>query len=286
MSAAPVNESWTVLKVLEWTAGYFRERGIESARLDADLLLAATLEVDRVGLYLRYDQPLQAQELSRFRALVARRARREPLAYILGEAEFWSLSFKVSSGVLIPRPDTEVLVEEALACGPAEARVLDVGTGSGALAVALVVERPAWQMTALDVSNLALEVATGNAARHGVRERIRFLLGDLAHLPEEEFDLIIANPPYIPSDDLSGLMADVRDFEPHLALDGGADGLAAYRALASQAPTRLSPGGWLLVEIGQGQEVAVTELFQQAGLGEIHTRADYAGIIRVVGGRI
>lgn len=278
-----MGEVWTVLKVLEWTAGYFRERGIESARLDADLLLAATLGVDRVGLYLRYDQPLNATELRDFRARVARRARREPLAYILGEAEFWSLAFAVTPAVLIPRPDTEVLVEEALARGGEQARVLDVGTGSGAIAVSLAVERSAWRVTALDLSAAALQIAQTNARRHGVADRLRILQGDLARLPDEQFDLIVANPPYIPSGDLPGLMADVRDFEPHLALDGGPDGLAAYRALAAQAPRRLHPGGRLLVEIGQGQEQAVGELFAGAGLQGLFTRADYAGIIRVVG---
>jgi release factor glutamine methyltransferase len=277
-----VSEIWTVLRVLEWTAGYFRERGIPSARTDADLLLAATLRVDRVGLYLRYDQPLQAQELADFRAKVARRACHEPLAYILGEVEFWSLNFAVSPDVLIPRPDTEVLVEEALAVDKDAARVLDVGTGSGAIAIALAVERPHWQVSALDLSAAALAVARDNAQRHGADKRMRFLHGDLAHLPAEEFDLIVANPPYIPSKDLAGLMPDVRDYEPHLALDGGANGLAAYRALAAQAPAHLLSGGRLLVEIGQGQERAVAELFAQAGLEEIHTRADYAGIIRVV----
>lgn len=276
---------WTVLKVLEWTAGYFRERGIESARLDADLLLAATLKVDRVGLYLRYDQPLLPAELSEFRARVTRRAHHEPLAYILGEVEFWSLKFSVSPAVLIPRPDTEVLVEEALARGQGEARVLDVGTGSGAIAVALAVERPAWQVTALDVSHDALAVAQANAARHQVGGRMRFLHGDLARLPAEKFDLIVANPPYIPSDDLLNLMPDVRDYEPHLALDGGPDGLGAYRALSAQAPAHLRPGGWLLVEIGQGQQAAVAELLAQSGLRDIGSRADYAGIVRVVGGR-
>ncbi|MDO3377662.1 peptide chain release factor N(5)-glutamine methyltransferase [Geoalkalibacter halelectricus] len=278
-----MGEVWTVLRVLEWTAGYFRERGIESARLDADLLLAKTLGVDRVGLYLRYDQPLNPEELNSFRAWVARRARHEPLAYILGEVEFWSLAFGLTPDVLIPRPDTEVLVEEALARGPEGARVLDVGTGSGAIAVCLAVERPTWQVTALDVSPAALAVAQDNARRHQVAERMRFLQGDLARLPDEKFDLIVANPPYIPSADLAGLMPDVRDYEPHLALDGGPDGLAAYRALAAQAPRCLSPEGRLLVEIGQGQEPAVQELFTQAGLQGPFSRADYAGIIRVVG---
>lgn len=278
-------EAWTVLRVLEWTAGYFRERAIDSPRLDAELLLAATLKLDRVGLYLRYDQPLSPEELAAFRARVARRAKHEPVAYILQEVEFWSLALAVSPDVLIPRPDTEVLVEEALARGNDNRQVLDIGTGSGAIVVALASERPQWRFTALDLSAAALAVAAANAARHGVAERIRLVRGDLAELPARSFDLIVANPPYIPRDDLAGLMPDVRDFEPRLALDGGPDGLCAYRAIAAQAQARLVSGGWLLVEIGQGQERAVRELFERAGLQDVYTRADYAGIVRVVGGK-
>lgn len=278
-------EAWTVLRVLRWTAGYFRERGLDSPRLDAELLLADTLGVDRVGLYLRYDQPLTDEELAAYRRRVARRVKNEPVAYILGKAEFWSLSLKVAPAVLIPRPDTEVLVEEALVRGGERARVLDVGTGSGAIVLALASERPDWSFAALDLSQEALQIAQENARRHEMDGRISFVHGDLAHLPEGPFDLIVANPPYVPRGELAGLMADVRDYEPVQALDGGEDGLDAYRALAAQAISRLAPGGCLLVEIGARQQNDVGRLFEEAGLVDVATRTDYAGIERVVSGR-
>lgn len=278
-------ESWTVLKLLRWTAEYFNGRGIDSARLDAELLLADTLGLDRVGLYLNFERPLQADELAVYREQVRRRAGREPLAYILGRTEFWSLPLRVTPAVLIPRPDTELLVEQALARVAGAARVLDVGTGSGALAIALAHERPECAVTAIDLSAAALAVAADNARANGVAERIDFAEGDLAVLPMGPFDLVVANPPYIPHGDLAALMPDVRDFEPRLALDGGADGLDAYRALAGQARRVLAAAGWLLVEVGIGQAAAVQQLFAGAGLTEVFTARDLAGIERVVGGR-
>ncbi len=277
-------ESWTVLKVLKWTSSYLAERGIDSGRLDAELLLADLLQLDRVGLYLNFDRPLTAEELGHFRERVGRRARREPLQYILGRAEFWSLSFRVGPAVLVPRPDTEVLVEEALARALPAARILDVGTGSGAIAVALAHELPTARLTAVDLSEAALAIAEQNAHDNGVAERIGFSRADLHALPEGEFDLVIANPPYIAEAEFAGLMPEVRDYEPQLALAGGADGLDAYRALARQAPRLLAAGGWLLVEIGAGQAAAVQELLAAAGLEEGFTRDDYAGLPRVVGG--
>lgn len=279
-------EVWTVLKVLQWTAGYFRERGIEGGRLDAELLLSDTLKLDRVGLYLNYDRPLSALELETFRAAVGRRAKREPLQYIRGEAEFWSLPFTVSPAVLIPRPDTEVLVEEALKRISGTCRVLDVGTGSGAIAIAIADERPEAKVEAVDLSPEALTVARGNAERNGVADRVALRQGDLRQLTGADYDLVVSNPPYIPSADLAGLMPEVREFEPLLALDGGKDGLYAYRLLAAQAATLLKPGGWLLLEVGIGQAEAVAGLMQTAGLVEIFTRADYAGVARVVGGQL
>lgn len=279
-------EVWTVLKVLQWTAGYFRERGIEGGRLDAELLLSDTLKLDRVGLYLNYDRPLSALELETFRAAVGRRAKREPLQYIRGEAEFWSLPFTVSPAVLIPRPDTEVLVEEALKRISGTCRVLDVGTGSGAIAIAIADERPEAKVEAVDLSPEALTVARGNAERNGVADRVALRQGDLRQLTGADYDLVVSNPPYIPSADLAGLMPEVREFEPLLALDGGKDGLYAYRLLAAQAATLLKPGGWLLLEVGIGQAEAVAGLLQTAGLVEIFTRADYAGVARVVGGQL
>ena len=278
-------ESWTVLKLLRWTADYFAGRGIDSPRLDAELLLADALGLDRVGLYLNFERPLLAGELANFREKVKRRADREPLAYILGHTEFWSLPLTVTPDVLIPRPDTELLVEQALALGGEGPRALDVGTGSGALAIALAHERPQWTITAIDISPAALAVAMENARGNGVAERITFVATDLAKLPAGPFDLIVANPPYIPHGELATLMPEVRDYEPHLALDGGKDGFDAYRALARQAGGVLAPGGWLLVEVGHDQAAAVQELFNEAGLREIFAARDLAGIERVVGGR-
>ena len=278
-------ERWTVLKLLQWTADYFSARQIEAARLEAELLLAATLGMDRVGLYVNFERPLDPTELAAFRERVQRRARREPVQYILGETEFWSLRFDVSPAVLVPRGDTEVLVEEALARIEGAARVLDVGTGSGAIAVALAHEKSEVLMTALECSLPALEVARRNALRHGVADRVNCLAGELAALPPGPFDMVVSNPPYIPSRDWEKLMPEVRDHEPRLALDGGEDGLEAYRHLARQAARILVPGGWLLVEVGIGQAKDVSALFKAGGLIEINQRDDYARIPRVVMGR-
>jgi len=280
-----LTENWTVLRILKWTTDYFSGRGIESARLEAELLLAATLCLDRVGLYVNFDRPLAPAELSTFRERVKRRSLREPLQYILGDTEFWSLSLAVTPAVLIPRADTEVLVEEALARIEGPARILDVGTGSGAIAVALAHERAEVSVMAIDCSEEALVVARGNVARHGLAARVSCCLGDLACLPEGPFELLVSNPPYIPSGDCAELMPEVRDFEPRLALDGGNDGLTAYRHLAAQSARVLSPGGWLLVEVGVGQAEDVMALFRAAGLTGMAKRDDYAGIPRVVMGR-
>lgn len=278
-------ETWTVLKLLKWTAEYFVTKGVENGRLDAELLLAETLGLSRVGLYLNYDRPLQSEELAAFRKLVERRAKREPLAYILGRCEFWSLPFVVSPAVLIPRPDTEILVEEALKRLPQGARLLDVGLGSGAIAVALAHERADVQVAGIDKSAEALAVAQQNAAANGVAARCDFRLGDLFALDGGLYELIVSNPPYIASGEMAGLMPEVRDYEPQLALVAGADGLDCYRALVPQGLSVLVPGGWLLVEIGAGQAPAVRELFVAAGYTEIFTSRDLAGIERVVGGQ-
>jgi release factor glutamine methyltransferase len=277
-----VAELWTVLKILQWTADYLSGKQIDAARLEAELLLAATLNLDRVGLYVNFERPLDAAELAAFREKVRRRAQREPVQYILGKAEFWSLTFNVSPAVLVPRADTEVLVEEALNRIEGEARVLDVGTGSGVIAIALAREKPDIKVTALDCSEEALDVARGNAQRNGVAGRVSCLTGDLAKLPSGPFDLMVSNPPYIPTGEWAKLMPEVRIYEPRQALDGGIDGLQAYRHLANQAQQILGPGGWLLVEVGVGQAGDVSALFEAAGLTEIGQRNDYAGIPRVV----
>ena len=280
-----MTERWTVLKILQWTADYFAGKEIASARLEAELLLAATLDMDRVGLYVNFERPLVSSELAAFREQVQRRAKGEPVQYILGETEFWSLPFTVSPAVLIPRADTEVLVEEALSRIEGPVHLLDVGTGSGAIAVAMAHEKPEIQVTALDCSEEALHVARGNAERNGVAERVSCLAGDLAELPPGPFAMVVSNPPYIPTADCEQLMTEVRDHEPRLALNGGEDGLNAYRQLTSQSGEILLPGGWLLVEVGIGQAEDVVALFEAAGLAEIKSRDDYAGIPRVVAGR-
>ncbi len=280
-----MNETWTLLKLLQWTTGYFREKGIDNPRLDAELLIAAVLELDRVGLYLNYDKPLGSAELDRVRPLVKRRAQREPLQYLLGKTEFWSLEFRVSPAVLIPRADTEVLVEEALSKATATGCLLDIGTGSGAIALSFASERAEWRVTGLDISSAALEVAAENASKLGLAGRATLAEGDLAQLPEGAYDLVVSNPPYIASAEYEQLMPEVRDHEPQLALLAGAEGLDCYREIARQIDRVLKPGGWLLLEIGYRQQEAVAELLEKAGLKDIYCRRDYADNPRVVGGR-
>lgn len=288
-----MTESWTVLKVLRWTTQYLTEKGVTSPRLDAELLIGSALDKDRVGLYLCYDQPLQNDELTAIRQLVARRASREPLQYILGHTEFWSLPMKVKPGVLIPRGDTEILVEEALRTleeqqddlgGP----VLDVGTGSGAIAIAIAHSCPDLPVQAMDISPEAVELALSNAKLNDVSERVRFCLQDMAHLCDccggGPYRLIVSNPPYITRAEMAELMPEVKDHEPHLALEAGEDGLDCYRLLCQQASSCLQPGGWLLVEVGATQAAAVRQLMEQSGLEQTFQRDDYSGIARVVGG--
>ena len=278
-------EEWTVLKLLRWTADYFAGKGVANGRLDAELLLAETLGLDRVGLYLNYDRPLVANELAPFRTLVERRARREPLAYILGRCEFWSLPFAVGPAVLIPRADTELLVEEALKRLPSGGTLLDVGVGSGAIAVAIAHERPDARVTGIDCSPAALAMAEQNAEENGVAGRLNLRLGDLQQIDGGPYDLIVSNPPYIAEAEIPTLMPEVRDYEPRLALRAGMDGLDCYRTLIPAAREQLKSAGWLLVEVGAGQADAVLALFSTAGYEETFVAHDLAGIDRVVSGR-
>ncbi len=279
------NNTWTLLKVLNWTKGYLAEKGVENARLEAEWLLCEALGLDRVGLYLNFDKPLTEGELATYRAMVARRAKREPLQYILGTQEFGGLEFVVTPDVLIPRHDTEVLVAEALRRAPADASILDIGLGSGCIAVALATALPGAAVCGVEQSPPALAVARGNAERNGVS--LEFVEGSLFEpLHGRRFDLIVSNPPYIPTGDLATLEPEVRDYEPPGALDGGADGLAFYRLIIPGAPGYLNPGGWLLVEIGIGQGGAVGELFARSGFTGVFTATDPGGIERVVGGQL
>lgn len=279
-------EKWDVLKVLNWTKGYLAEKGVENPRLEAEWMLCEALSLDRVGLYLNFDKPLSDAELAAFRALVARRGKREPLQYILGSQEFMGLDFQVSPAVLIPRHDTEVLVTEAVKRGGALRSILDIGTGSGCVAVVLAKSLPDAELCTVDVSGEAIKVARGNAERNGAA--VHFFQGSLFEpFSGRRFDMVVSNPPYIPQADLATLQQEVRGFEPLNALDGGADGLDFYRRITEQAPGYLNPGGWLIFEVGAGQAARVLGLLRERGFSEeTFTQVDPAGIERVVGGRL
>jgi len=281
-----LSESWTVLNLLKWTANFFAGKGIENGRLDAELLLAEILHLNRIGLYLNFERPVQSDDLAAFRALIERRARREPIAYILGHGEFWSLTFKVGPEVLIPRGDTETLVEAALKVLPQGGTLLDIGVGSGAIALAIAHERPDLAVEGIDLSPAALAIATENAQTLGVAARVALRQGDLLALDgSRQYDVIVSNPPYIALGEKASLMPEVRDFEPSLALFAGADGLDCYRALVPAAKALLKNPGTLLVEVGAGQAAAVAELFAASGYAEIFTSRDLSGIERVVAGK-
>ena len=282
---------WTIESLLRWAMDDFRTRGIESPRLDAEVLLAKALGTTRIQLIVDGKRPLSPDELGRMREMVRRRRAREPVAYILGEREFYGRTFRVDRRVLVPRPDTETLIDVALTRTRARSmslRVLDLCTGSGCVAITLGRERPTSSVFAGDVSPDALAVARDNALRLGAYN-VAWRQGDLyaAVSEPERFDLVTANPPYIAVADFPTLMADVRDHEPRLALDGGDDGLALLRRVVDGAPARLvSPGGVLAVEVGAGQAAAVVELFERGGLSGIEVQRDYARIERVVSGML
>lgn len=281
-----MSETWTLLRLLRWATDFFSTKGIGNPRLDAELLLAHVLGLDRVGLYLNYDRPLSMAELNALRPLVKRRGQREPLQYLLGYTEFWSLNFKVCPAVLIPRADTEILVEETLARAGDSGLLLDVGTGSGAIVISLATELGKWQLEGLDISGEALDIARDNAKKHQLIDRLQLFQGDLGQLPERKYDLIVSNPPYIAEHEWDSLMPEVRCHEPQLALVAKNNGLECYQKLAEQAPSRLKPTGWLLVEIGYQQAEAVQCLFSAAGLQHVFVRDDYSGHPRVVGGQL
>ena len=286
--AASAGEVWTIGRVITWTTSHFAERGIDSPRLDAELLLAAVLGKNRLYLYTHYDQPLTPSERDAYRAFVQRRAKHEPVAYILGEREFYGLAFTVTRDVLVPRPETEHLVDavrewfDEHPC--ARPRIVDVGTGSGAIAVALAAQIPAAEITAIDISAAALDVARQNATRHGVQERVRLLAGDLLEpvAGEAPFDVVAANLPYIAESERPDLMPEVRDYEPDLALFAGVDGLALLRRLIAAAPARLASPGLLALEMGAGQWPEVQRaLNESSAFTGVRAVADLQGHKRI-----
>ncbi len=283
---------WTILKILEWTTQFFTEKGIDTPRLDAEVLLADTLDFQRIQLYARFDRPMADEELAHYRSLVKRRAAREPVSHICGHREFWSLDFQVDANVLTPRPDTEVLIQETLdriaEFDDPSIRVADIGTGSGVIAVVLATEYPDLELWATDIDTDALDIARGNATAHDVDDRIHFAQGDLLDaLPDDgaPFDIIVSNPPYIADDERDDLPPEVRDFEPPQALFSGDDGLDHIRRLIPESLSALRPGGWLIFELGHQQGAAVEELLREYPFDSIGIRRDFGERDRVAHAR-
>jgi len=287
-----LDASVAVSAAVRLMAQTFRLAGLEDAEIDARALLGQALHLDRAQLISHSDRILDAREIEMASALAARRLKREPVARILGRKEFWNQLLEVTPAVLVPRPETETVVEAALdfvargGLRMEKLRILDIGTGSGALLLALLGELPNATGIGTDVSAAALEVARGNAERNGLAARCTFVACDIAAGVQGPFDLIVSNPPYVAHGEIASLAPEVRDYDPTIALDGGADGLDGYRAIAAQARRLLAPGGTLIVELGVGQEQAVRALFTKAGLTVGAAHDDLAGIPRALGATI
>ncbi len=286
---------WTILKVLKWTTSYFKSRSIESPRPSAEILLAHILKINRIDLYLQYDQPLNSNELEKFRALIKRRAAHEPVAYITGIKEFWSLELVVTKDVLIPRPDTECIVEASISllstasAGNSDLkpmRIFDLGTGSGAIVLALAKEQPMHNYFASDCSIEIIKVAKKNAKKNNCDENVSFFTGDwLSSLKDGKisFDMIVSNPPYIRTGDIAGLQPEIYEYEPRIAIDGEEDGLSSLKHIIDSAHTLLKRNGTLLLEIGHDQRDAVSRIIENCGKYEnIVFSKDYSGYCRVV----
>ena len=279
-------KTWTVLDLVEWTENYFRESGITTPRLDAEVLLGFVLQKSRLQLYLSFEMPVFPDHLSVFRQLVQRRKEHTPVSYLTNHREFMSIDFYVDSRVLIPRPETEILVEYVLdrtsTHGPIS--LVDIGTGSGAIAVSLAFNRPEWYIVATDISIDALAVAETNATRH--QTEIEFRSGDMLSTLEsvdDKFDWIVSNPPYISSQDYKILPPDVRNFEPKLALASPPDGLQLIRILIESAPNYLKPNGRLAIEIGKGQRLDVEDFVHRSKkYQKIDFIPDLSGVARIL----
>lgn len=283
-------ETWTIGRLLNWTADFLRDKQSDSPRLDAEVLLAHARGCQRIELYTAFEEEADDELRESFRELIRRRAGGTPVAYLVGHREFFSMSFQVTPAVLIPRPETELIVVRVMDLAKEQAggealRIADVGTGSGVLAICSAKHVPSSSVTAIDISPEALAVAQANAEQHEVAERIEFVQSDLfAKLPATaEYNIIVSNPPYVASSDMSGLAPGVRDHEPHLALDGGEQGTEIIKRLIPQATEHLKPGGWLLMEVGPDNAALVEQLVaDQAGLVLRETIADLSNHPRVV----
>lgn len=278
---------WSVLSLLDWTTGHLAQRGFDEARLHVELLLAHVLRLRRLDLYLQFDRPLTQDELATFRALYERRLKHEPLQYILGETEFMGLPLFVTPGVLIPRPETELLVEEALKIlkerDASEREVLDIGCGAGNIGLPIAKELPTARVVGLDNADAAIALARRNAERLGVTN-IEFRRQDVLAegFGDHRYDMILSNPPYIPAGEMASLQEEVRLFEPRQALTDEHDGLTLYRRIAAIVQSGMKNDGFLGVEVGHDQSAVVTRLMQGAGLSNVHSARDYAGIERVI----
>lgn len=284
-------DEWTIIKLLEWTTSYFKNHKIESPRSCAEILLAFALNIDRIGLYLEYDKPLCKEELGKFKALIKRRVAGEPVAYILGSKEFWSMNFYVNRNVLIPRPETELLVEQALVLLPDDStaypkNILELGTGSGAVVISIASERPENIFFSSDCSKEAIAIAKKNAVYLHVEEKINFFSGNwLLPLKESScfFDIIISNPPYIPKDVIPDLQSEICKYEPLTALDGGKDGLSSLKTIIFNAHMYMKKHGYLLLEIGENQAEMLKKIIGDCGkYDQIKFIKDYSGYDRVV----
>jgi release factor glutamine methyltransferase len=284
---------WIIKDLLDVTTGYLRDKNIDNPRLCAETLLAYQLNSSRIKLYLTYDHPLSENDIANYRLMIKRRIDREPAQYITGIQEFWSLDFLVTPQVLIPRPETEILVEQLLSIlgndrvnKEQTPYILDLGTGSGAIAVSLAKELQGATIWASDISAPALDIAKINSEKHGVKGRIQFIQGNLfepfAGKPTR-FDIIVSNPPYIASEDYVSLPPEIRDYEPRLALDGREGGLFFVERIIMESPAYLNPGGWLLIEMDPGQTLKALKMIRQNGsYGEYRCAKDYAEKDRVV----
>jgi len=281
-----MTESWTIKKLVDWTTDYFKKYSIEWPHLEAEILLAHALNVPRIQLYVQFERVLKEDELKSFKALILRRSKREPIAYITGYQPFMSVNIKVTPAVLVPRPETEKLVEVALEeakqlKGP---RVADIGVGSGAIAVCLAKFLPEARVFGTDLSKEAIEVAEENAQARGVADRCEFFVGDLfGPLEGHSFDIIVSNPPYIKTAEITKLQPEIKDFEPRSALDGGEDGLKFFKEIIAAAPPYLKTGGYLILEVGAGQDTEVSEMIKSSRkFEEPGSYKDLSGIKRVV----
>jgi len=288
-----IQKKWVIKEILHATAGLFQDKKIDSPRLCAEVLLSHQLKKSRVELYLTFDQPLSSSEIAGFRSLVKRRLNREPLQYITGTQEFWSLEFAVTPQALIPRPETELLVEQAIerlkaviSEGNKTPSILDLGTGCGAIAISLAKAVQQVRLWATDISADALKLARLNAEKHGVSGKIKFLQGNLWEPLLDEgvtFDIILSNPPYIGAEEFENLSPEVRDYEPRLALNGHKDGMTYIQTIILEAPVFMKPGGWIMLEMAPGQtEKALGLIGDIKDYGEKTRIKDYSHRYRVV----